>query len=251
MFDDLTKRRLHNASPVSLDAGLFPADIKLLVLAPHPDDFDAIGITLKRFQDNGNPISLAVISSGASGVENSYFRNAGNLGMKALIREREQYESTLFFGLGEDELIFLRAEEDENGDILENEVNLQLITDCLKTSKPDIVFMPHWNDANAGHRRSYKLAKKAMAGTAKEYLQFLNKDPKTISMAVKFYSAFNENESAWKRELLKHHASQQQRNLNTRGCGFDDRILEFNRQCAAEIDENDGYAEVFDLEALN
>ena len=235
MHNKLIKKLSPGNIPVSLDAGLFPADMKLLVLAPHPDDFDAIGITLKRFQDNGNPISLAVISSGASGVENSYFRNAGNLGMKALIREREQYESIVFFGLGEDELIFLWAEEDENGDILENEANLQLITDCLKTSNPDIVFMPHWNDTNVGHRHSYKLAKKAMAGTVKEYLQFLNKDPKTISMAVKFYSAFNENEADWKRQLLKHHVSQQQRNLNTRGHGFDDRVLEFNRKCAAEI----------------
>lgn len=250
MFDYSLQKLLSGNIPAPLDVKLFQADMKLLILAPHPDDFDAIGITLRRFQDNGNPISLAVISSGASGVENSYLRNAGDSSVKALIREREQYESTVFFGLGKDDLIFLRAEEDENGDIQENEVNLRLIADCLKKVEPDIVFMPHWNDTNAGHCRSYKLAKKTMAETTKKHLLLLNKDPKTIRMPIKLYSAFNGDgeDVAWKRRLLKYHASQQQRNLNTRRYGFDERILEFNRQCAAEINENDGYAEVFDLE---
>ena len=107
--------------------------------------------------------------------------------------------------------------------------------------------MPHWNDTNTGHRRSYELALEFMSKVDKKYLLFLNKDLKTIQMVIKFYSMFNELEATWKSKLLKHHVSQQERNLHTRGYGFDDRILEFNSKCAAEIGVAK-YAEVFDLE---
>ena len=123
MYDNLLRKLLPNDKVQLLPVDIFPAELKLLVLAPHPDDFDAIAITMKRFKGNGNLITVAVISSGASGVENSYLNNSTDLSVKALIREREQYASTTFFGLGENNLSFLRAEEDVNGDILENEAN--------------------------------------------------------------------------------------------------------------------------------
>jgi LmbE family N-acetylglucosaminyl deacetylase len=43
----------------------------MLALAPHPDDFDAIGVTLKHIRRNGNPIEVGVVRTG-SGVEDSY-----------------------------------------------------------------------------------------------------------------------------------------------------------------------------------
>ena len=49
------------------------ADLKrVLVLAPHPDDFDAIGVTLQYLHKQGNPIYLAVLSGSASGVLDSF-----------------------------------------------------------------------------------------------------------------------------------------------------------------------------------
>jgi LmbE family N-acetylglucosaminyl deacetylase len=37
-----------------------PPTLNLVVLAPHPDDFDAIGATMKYFHGNGNRIDVAV-----------------------------------------------------------------------------------------------------------------------------------------------------------------------------------------------
>ncbi len=231
----------------ALHTDVFSPDLKLLVLAPHPDDFEAIGVTLKRFKSNGNRITLAVISSGASGVEDSYLANDGNLIAKARIREREQLAGCRFFGLDESDLVFLRCAEDRDGNILENKENYHQIKHCIKKHDPDLIFMPHPNDTNLGHRRSYALVRKALYKMSKPRLLLLNKDPKTISMDERLYTFFEKEDELWKRKLLKLHASQHWRNLRTRGHGFDYRILEFNRVCALNI-KLAGYAEVFDFE---
>ena len=78
---------------------------KVLVLAPHPDDFDAIAVTLKIFRDNGNHIELAVISGAESGVEDSFCEKHPGMS-KAEIRELEQSASCKFFGLTESQSHF-------------------------------------------------------------------------------------------------------------------------------------------------
>ncbi|MBP1768990.1 MAG: hypothetical protein H6P98_3105, partial [Candidatus Aminicenantes bacterium] len=69
----------------------------MAVLAPHPDDFDAAGVTLRLFQRNGNRVSLAVLTSGASGVEDGFCSPPARA-EKARIRENEQRASCRFFG---------------------------------------------------------------------------------------------------------------------------------------------------------
>ena len=75
----------------------------------------------------------------------------------------------------------------------------------------------------------------------------LAKDPKTISMRHDLYTVFGPEEAEWKAELLRFHQSQHQRNLNTRGYGFDERILRVNRESARELLKNDMYAETFEI----
>lgn len=77
---------------------------------------------------------------------------------------------------------------------------------------------------------------------------FQNRDPKTISMRHDVYTVFGEKDAEWKGRLLRFHESQQQRNLNTRGYGLDERILGVNRKVAQEDLQRDGYAEAFELE---
>jgi hypothetical protein len=62
------------------------------------------------------------------------------------------------------------------------------------------------------------------------------------------YTAFGEEDAQWKAQLLRFHDSQQQRNLNTRGHGFDQRILDTNRQIARELGLQAPYAEAFEVE---
>ena len=57
-------------SPVVLgsDSGPWDKVRHWFVLAPHPDDFDVVAVTLRHFADDGARTLLEVISGGASGV---------------------------------------------------------------------------------------------------------------------------------------------------------------------------------------
>jgi LmbE family N-acetylglucosaminyl deacetylase len=221
----------------------------VLVLAPHPDDFDAIGVTLKKFYESGSLVSLAVISGAESGVEDS-FMNSIHDKTKAEVREAEQIQSVLFFGLSADDISFLHLEEDEFGDPVEDQGNLQLIKECIANKKPDIIFLPHGNDTNKGHTRTYSMCKKAIKELDLSLFLFLNRDPKTIEMRNDVYTVFGKKEANWKAELLCHHISQHQRNLNQRNHGFDERVLSVNREIAKELPGYYEYAEVFEIEEV-
>ena len=84
-----------------------PPELRSLVLAPHPDDFDVIAVTLRRLQHEGNPIHLVVLTSGASGVEPG-FCAGGGWETRSELREHEQLRSCRLFGLPETSFAFLR-----------------------------------------------------------------------------------------------------------------------------------------------
>ncbi len=74
-------------------------------------------------------------------------------------------------------------------------------------------------------------------------------DPRTIATHTDFYMPFGPQEAAWKAELLRCHDSQQQRNLRSRGHGFDARILDANRAAARDLGRGCEYAETFECES--
>ncbi|MEA3440022.1 MAG: PIG-L family deacetylase, partial [Chloroflexota bacterium] len=219
----------------------------VLTLAPHPDDFDAIGATMRFFWENGNPLYLAVATSGASGVEDS-FCSPPTTEAKAILREQEQMESCQFFGLPERHLAFLRLEEDDAGHPLANEFNNGLIRKYFLDLRPAIVFLPHGNDTNLGHQRIYGMFRQVAQESGYALVAFLNRDPKTVGMRCDVYLGYGEGTATWKGELLRFHRSQHQRNQNQRGHGMDERILKVDRRSAELCSLNAPYAEVFELE---
>ncbi len=233
--------------PVFLHSIQVPKELVILVVAPHPDDFDEIGITIRFFKDNGNPIYVAILSSGASGVEDA-FCSPPTRQAKGEIREKEQRKSCQFFGLPEAHLSFLRLEENHAGNIIENDANFGRVWNHFLDKRPDVVFLPHGNDTNIGHQRTYSLFRRIALGAGYSITAFLSRDPKTISMRHDVYTVFGEKDAEWKGQLLRFHESQQQRNLNTRNYGFDERILFFNRKIAQEDLRVNMYAEAFELE---
>ena len=218
---------------------------KVLVLAPHPDDFDAIAVTLKLFKENGNHIELAVVSGAASGVEQRFCLKHPGL-TKEEIREKEQLASCSFFGLDSKHVSFLRLDEDENGDPELSDDNISILQEYLQKIQPEIIFMPHWNDSNPGHQRTYKMYKK----THWKATVYLNYDPKTLKMRNDLYTFFDEEEAEWKSKMLRLHKSQHERNLRTRGYGFDERVLQINRLIAMENACGVPYAEVFEVTSM-
>jgi LmbE family N-acetylglucosaminyl deacetylase len=233
--------------PVPFQALAIPKTLRALVLAPHPDDLDAIGVTARFLLENGNPLYAVVVTSGASGVEDSYV-STPTLGAKSEIREQEQLASCRFLGLPETSLMFLRLEEDETGQLADNQVNMDQVRQHIQSRQPEMVFLPHGNDTNLGHQRVYAMFRQAAQEAAFPLVAFLNRDPKTIQTRCDVYLGFDETTADWKAELLRYHQSQHQRNLNLRGYGFDERILGLNQHSARVCDVDAPYAEVFELE---
>jgi len=72
--------------------------IRVAVVAPHPDDFEAIAVTLRWLHQRDSIIELGVLTRGVSGVEDGY-GGARTAEEKARLREGEQRRSAAEFGL--------------------------------------------------------------------------------------------------------------------------------------------------------
>ncbi|NLK84002.1 MAG: PIG-L family deacetylase [Lentisphaerae bacterium] len=238
---------LPQSCPATLNDLVIPPNLAVWVFAPHPDDFDAVAVTLKLFFNANCRIYLTVASSGAAKVEDS-FCSPPFVQEKALAREREQTLSCAYFGLPSRRIHFLRLAEDKNGLISDNTDNFVKVMNFFLRTAPDVVVMPHGNDENPDHALMYAFLTRLGGVGKKKFAALLNRDPKTVAMREDLYTYFDEDEAAEKGTLLRFHQSQQQRNLNTRGIGFDQRILNLNREIAEKHPGQGRYAEVFELE---
>lgn len=231
-------------SPRDLSTLDWPSGQRIAVLAPHPDDFDAIAVTLRFFHARGDHIHLAVLTAGASGVENSY-PGATDDAAKSALRESEQRASCTAFGLPPERVSFLRLAASE---LAFNAENIASVHDWLLPLQADLVCMPHGNDSNATHRTTYALFSTVAAQAGLTLSALLNQDAKTVAIRHDLYLPFDAQTADWKAGLLRLHVTQQQRNLNTRGHGFDERVLSVNRATASALGLADEYAEAFELE---
>jgi len=234
--------------PIRLDARPWPSGGRIGVLAPHPDDFDAAGLLLRHLDTAGLDIRLFVLSSSANGVEDG-FCDPPTPEAKAALREDEQIAGCRFFGLAADRFEFLRLAVDEPGGYLrDNGASRRTLAAKLAPLAPDIVLLPNGNDTNPDHRLVHVWWKRLKGELGLGAAALLIRDPKTIGARDDAYFPFGEAEAAWKAELLRFHRSQHQRNLNTRGHGFDERILRVNRASAKRLGLAEPYAESFEIE---
>jgi LmbE family N-acetylglucosaminyl deacetylase len=211
-------------------------------------DFESAGVALRLFRDRGNPIGLFVLSSSANGVEDS-FCDPPTDEAKAALREEEQRSGCRMFGLPEERLRLLRLRvEGPGGFLADDEASFGILELAAAGFEPDLVVLPHGHDTNADHQLTYRWWRRLAAGSPRPMAALLFRDPKTVAMRDDVVLPFGEAAAAWKGELLRCHRSQHQRNLNTRGHGFDERILRVNRESAAKLGIGEPYAEAFELE---
>ena len=226
-----------------------PDNLKILVLAPHPDDFDAVGVTLRFLSQRGHSINVGVVRTG-SGVE-----DVSGVGLTpedmASIREREQRNSLRFFGLPDHCLTFFPLTPTAEGQPVGKLPQPSAVESLVSELAPDIVFLPHGNDTNGSHRAMHELFTQITKHSGEPVAAFLIRDPKTVEMRTDLYMPFGQEEAKWKAELLRFHDSQQQRNLRTRGHGFDQRILDVNKHIARDLSLDTKYAEAFEVELRN
>jgi LmbE family N-acetylglucosaminyl deacetylase len=248
MIPAKTLTELQNSvRPTDLARITIPSDLRLLVLAPHPDDFDEIAVSLKHFQSLGVEIGLLVLTGASSGVLDS-FANPPTKESKQAIREREQRAALDFFCLPQKSAEFLYLPEDQHGELVLTPSTQETIAIRFKSFSPDIVTLPYGYDTNSGHQRTFLLLREIGISSKKPLLALYQKDPKTISIQLEAYTAFDESIAAWKGEMLRFHQSQQTRNLAARNYGIDERILRMNQGIAQELGIQFPYAEGFQIE---
>jgi len=235
-----------------------PTRGKVLIIGPHPDDPEGVAITCRLLMQSGCNIWFAIMSLSPAGVEDEYARRWSSSdffsiqGKKSEIRRREQISSAEMFGLTQDRLVFLGMEEDPTLDSWQNRCSLK---NHLESMAPDIVIMPMGKDPNRTHSWTYRVfrecAKDLTFQLEKPIVALYNEDPKTVEIRKDLFVFFGEESANWKRVLLRTHDSQQQRNIRSRGMGFDERILGMNylsRRHLSAISSAAQYAEVFEIE---
>ncbi len=242
-----------------------PAGGRILVLGPHPDDPECTAVTCRRLMHSGCDIWYTIVSMSPSGVEDRYAKKWGEDSSislekkKSEIRRMEQTSAAQMFGLIPERLTFLGIEETKK---LNSPENLTRMKEHLESVAPDIVIMPSGNDTNQTHAWVQHVFRKCARYIAlkkeKPVIALYNEDPKTIAMRHDLFVLFDEESGDWKRALLRAHASQQQRNIHSRGIGFDERILNMNhlrykrlREGLSASDGSAKYAEVFEIELFD
>jgi len=234
--------------PLRLDRLDPPRSWRILVLAPHPDDFESTAVTHRWFRDRGNPIGLLVLSSSANGVEDS-FCDPPTSEVKAAAREEEQRAGCRMFGLPEDRFRLLRLRVTWPGGFMADDgENFGILERAAAAFGFDLAVLPHGNDTNPDHRLTYRWWRRLAAAAARPVAALLFRDPKTLAMRDDVILPFDEATAAWKGALLRCHRSQHERNLHTREHGFDERILRVNRASAVRRGLPETYAEAFELE---
>ena len=225
-----------------VDPGPWDSARNWLVLAPHPDDFEVVAVTMARLAARGCAIHLEVLTGGASGVEDRF---AADPAAKVLAREEEQRESCGKFGLAPEQLRFHRLAEDDDGHMRDDPENKSRVRAILDRVAPDAVVLPHGRDSNPDHRRTFRFFERWWRERRPRPLALLVRDPKTLGMRLDLVTVFDEAAAAWKAELLRCHRSQHERNLATRGIGFDERILAVNRETGGIVGA--AFAEAFEV----
>jgi hypothetical protein len=123
-----------------------------------------------------------------------------------------------------------------------------LLRALLDSLRPAWVVLPHGHDTNIGHQRIAAMLRRIAPEAGRPAVALFSRDPKTIGLRMDIYHAFGEEDAQWKVQLLRFNDSQHQRNLHTRGHGFDERILDMNRQIARDLGLQELYAEAFEAE---
>ena len=123
--------------------------MRILVLAPHPDD-DLIGCggSLIKHEKAGAIISIAYITSGEAGSK--------SLGT---IRESEAIKACAQLGINANHLHFLH---ESDGGIVVGPKIVSEVVEIIRKGKPDIIYLPHKYDNHPDHLATHQIGVKAI-----------------------------------------------------------------------------------------
>jgi LmbE family N-acetylglucosaminyl deacetylase len=143
---------------------------KVLVLAPHPDD-DLIGCggSIIKHVQGGNKVHVVYMTSGDAGSLDYTKQEL------ATIREEEAKKAATHVGV--EQTTFLR---NPDGYLADNRENFVALINLIREYRPDIVYLPHANDAHQDHIITNKIGMKAIGSAAGPWFQETNGKPWTV-----------------------------------------------------------------------
>lgn len=115
--------------------------MKILVIAPHPDDeILGVGGTIARLIDEGKEVSVCIVTKGQEPM------------FSTVIIEKTRNEARRAHGyLGVKGTIFLDFPAASLETISRNELNSKILN-VIQTIKPEIMFVPHYGDMQKDHQ---------------------------------------------------------------------------------------------------
>lgn len=165
----------------SLSQNKLPQGKTVLILSPHPDD-DVIHMAgaMEKLQNQQNNVYVAYVTTGSNAVRTSEpafdtlytdLKARGIKGVEAienakrLVREQEARDAVSYFGIPENNLVFLKASYYNRRGIPGVDPltpkDVQQAEQLLRQLKPDIIFFAAENDPHGAHGLSTELFARA------------------------------------------------------------------------------------------
>jgi LmbE family N-acetylglucosaminyl deacetylase len=120
---------------------------RVLVISPHPDD-ESIGCggTIRRHVVNGDQVHVVFLTSGEKGGH-------GRIESETIkLRERESAAAQRILGVQQIE--FYR---EPDGALRSRPALIKRLVDTLRTWRPNIIYVPHQDEAHSDHRAAARL----------------------------------------------------------------------------------------------
>jgi len=147
---------------------------KVLIFSPHPDD-DVIGCgeSIAKHIKQGNKATVVYMTSGEAG--------SLKYSKEELAKIREDEAKNAAKVLGVEDIIFLR---NPDGYLEYNKENLIKIIEIIREEKPNIVYIPHKNDAHKDHKTTYELVIEAVVRASGPWFQECKKEPWLVEVVL-------------------------------------------------------------------
>jgi LmbE family N-acetylglucosaminyl deacetylase len=145
--------------------------MRVLIFSPHPDD-DLVGCggSIAKHIKQSNEVVIVYMTSGDAG---SLKYSKEEL---AKIREEEARKATKILGVKD--LIFLR---NPDGYVKYNKTNLVKIINIIREEKPELVYIPHKNDAHKDHMRTHELVVESIGRASGPWFQECKGKPWSVN----------------------------------------------------------------------
>lgn len=159
-------------SNFKLEINSSPPNGRVLILSPHPDD-DILGCggVIQLHGAAGNEVEILYLSDGSMGFPDIKRPTTREKAELVRMREFEVKESAKILAVKD--LVFWRYRD---GNLSANSSAVKLMQNLLNSYKPEIIYLPSFQDSNSDHFESCKIFVEAMKETSL--------DPEIISYEV-------------------------------------------------------------------